>query len=255
VAPTAQAGRWAPGRRAGLVSSWDVSTGVDGPGTRLVVFISGCPLRCVYCQNPETWQMRDGRAMTVAAVLAELAKYERFIEASGGGFTVSGGEPLVQAEFVGHLLHTVKGRGVHTALDTSGYLGDWATNALLEDVDLVLLDIKSWDRATYHRVTGGDIAPTLRFARRLTELGKPVWVRFVAVPGWTDEEDNVDGVARFAGSLGNVERVDVLPFHRLALEKYAQLGIHYPVADVEPPSNELLERIRQQFRSQGLPTY
>jgi pyruvate formate lyase activating enzyme len=248
-------GPWAPGRPAGLVSSWDVSTGVDGPGTRLVVFISGCPLRCVYCQNPETWEIRNGRTMTVADVLAELAKYERFIRVAGGGFTVSGGEPLVQAEFVGPLLHAVKERDVHTALDTSGYLGSSASDELLGDVDLVLLDIKSWEPATYRRVTGGDIAPTLRFARRLAGLGKPVWIRYVVVPGWTDEVANVDGVAQFAGTLGNVERVDVLPFHQMGLEKYQELGIDYPIADVRPPSAALIDRVQEQFRSRGLSVY
>jgi pyruvate formate lyase activating enzyme len=240
---------------AGLVNSWDVSTGVDGPGTRLVVFVSGCPLRCVYCQNPETWQMRDGRTMTVADVLAELAKYESFIAVAGGGFTVSGGEPLVQAAFVGAMLRAVKERAVHTALDTSGYLGSWASNALLADVDLVLLDIKSWEPATYRRLTGVDIAPTLRFARRLAVLGKTVWLRYVVLPGWTDEVPNVDGVAEFAGGLGNVERVDVLPFHQLGLEKYQQLGIDYPIANARPPSAEVIARIQQQFRSCGLSVY
>jgi pyruvate formate lyase activating enzyme len=206
----------------------------------------------VYCQNPETWEMRNGRTMSVADVLAELAKYERFIRVAGGGFTVSGGEPLVQAEFVGPLLHAVKERDVHTALDTSGYLGSWASDALLADVDLVLLDIKSWEPATYRRVTGGDIAPTLRFARRLAGLGKPVWIRYVVVPGWTDEVANVDGVAQFAGTLGNVERVDVLPFHHMGLEKYQELGIDYPIADVRPPSAALIDRVREQFRSRGL---
>jgi pyruvate formate lyase activating enzyme len=221
----------------------------------LVVFISGCPLRCVYCQNPETWEMRNGRTMTVAAVLAELAKYEQFIRVAGGGFTVSGGEPLVQPEFVGQLLHAVKERDVHTALDTAGYLGSWASDALLADVDLVLLDIKSWEPATYRRVTGGDIAPTLRFARRLAGLCKPVWLRYVVLSGWTDEVANVDGVAEFAGWLGNVERVDVLPFHQMGREKYQALGIDYPIADARPPSAALVDRIREQFRGRGLSAY
>jgi pyruvate formate lyase activating enzyme len=221
----------------------------------LVVFISGCPLRCVYCQNPETWEIRNGQTMTVADVLAELAKYERFIPVAGGGFTVSGGEPLVQAQFVGPLLHAVKERDVHTALDTSGHLGSWASDELLADVDLVLLDIKSWEPATYRRVTGGDIAPTLRFARRLAGLGKPVWIRYVVVPGWTDEVANVDGVAQFAGTLGNVERVDVLPFHQMGREKYRELGIDYPIADVQPPSAALIDRVQEQFRSCGLSVY
>ncbi|MDP4510485.1 pyruvate formate-lyase-activating protein [Nonomuraea turcica] len=236
----------------GVISSWDLSIGVDGPGTRFVVFTCGCPLRCQYCQNPETWRMRDGRQVTADEVMAEIDTYRRFIAVSGGGVTISGGEPLLQPRFTAELLRRCHNSGLHTALDTSGLLGARATDAMLADTDLVLLDIKSYDPATYRRVTGGPVQPTLRFARRLAELGRPTWVRFVLVPGLTDAIENVDRLARFVAGLGNVERVDVLPFHRMATAKYQRLGVRFPLADVAPPDDALLDRVRAQFRDQGL---
>ncbi|WTZ28346.1 radical SAM protein [Microbispora sp. NBC_01389] len=137
-------------------------------------------------------------------------------------------------------------------MDTSGYLGDRASDALLADTDLVLLDIKSYDPGGYRRLTGAHLEPTLRFARRLADLGRPVWVRFVLVPGHTDAEENVDGLARFVATLGNVERVDVLPFHRMAAGKYARLGLAFPLAAVRPPDRALLERVHAQFAAHGV---
>jgi pyruvate formate lyase activating enzyme len=236
----------------GSVHSWDISTGVDGPGTRFVAFLAGCPLRCVYCHNPDTWQRRSGTATKASAVMEEAARYVPFINASGGGFTVSGGEPLMQPAFAQALLTGARELGLHTALDTSGFLGARAGDDLLDTCDLVLLDIKSWEKSTYRRVTGRDVAPTLAFARRLAERGTPVWVRFVLVPGWTDEPANVAGVAAFAASLGNVERVDVLPFHSLGAAKYEALGLAYPCADTPAPDAAVLERVRGQFADAGL---
>ena len=155
----------------GSVHSWDLSTGVDGPGTRFVVFTAGCPLRCVYCHNPDTWAGRAGQRMSAAEVLALAARYRRFIAASGGGLTVSGGEPLLQPAFTRAVLAGAKELGLHTALDTSGYLGARAGDDLLDVTDLVLLDIKSFDPAIARRVTGRGIAPTLAFARRLAARG------------------------------------------------------------------------------------
>ncbi|MCT2587926.1 pyruvate formate-lyase-activating protein [Actinophytocola gossypii] len=238
----------------GSVHSWDISTGTDGPGTRFVVFTSGCPLRCLYCQNPETWRMRDGRRTTVDELLREVVRYRRFIEVAGGGFTVSGGEPLLQPRFVGELLHRVKELGLHTALDTSGYLGARATDALLADTDLVLLDIKSSDPARYRRLTTVDLEPTLVFARRLAAMDKPVWIRYVLVPGLTDDPDDVDRLASFVSTLRNVERVEVLPFHTLGAVKYADLGIPFPLAHTPPPGPDLLRHVRDRFDRRGIIT-
>jgi len=241
------------GAVTGSVHSWDLSTGVDGPGTRFVVFTAGCPLRCAYCHNPDTWSGRSGRRMSAAGVLARAARYRRFIGASGGGLTVSGGEPLLQPAFTRALLAGAKELGLHTALDTSGWLGRRADDGLLDATDLVLLDIKSFDPGIARTVTGRRIGPTLRFARRLADRGQLVWVRFVLVPGWTDDPDNVAGLARFVASLGNVQRVDVLPFHALGAAKYAALGLDYPCGDVTPPAAGQLGAVRAAFAAEGVP--
>ncbi|MEV6574367.1 pyruvate formate-lyase-activating protein [Streptomyces sp. NPDC051577] len=237
----------------GSVHSWDLSTGVDGPGTRFVTFLSGCPLSCVYCHNPDTMRMRNGKRTSAEDVLAEARKYTRFIEASGGGATVSGGEPLLQPVFAGELLHRMKNElGLHTALDTSGFLGARATDALLRDVDLVLLDVKSWNRDTYRKVTGRSLEPTLEFARRLADLGKEVHLRFVLVPGLTDAEENIEGVASFAGSLGNVSRVDVLPFHKLGEAKWDALDMKFTLHDTPSPTAEQVTEAKAIFSARGL---
>ncbi|MGW7064527.1 pyruvate formate-lyase-activating protein [Streptomyces sp. NPDC054904] len=258
TAPAAGAGRTpaaAATRRPseGSVHSWDLSTGVDGPGTRFVTFLAGCPLSCLYCHNPDTTRMRNGKRTSADEVIAEAGKYTRFIAASGGGATISGGEPLLQPVFAGELLHRMKNDlGLHTALDTSGFLGARATDALLRDVDLVLLDIKSWDRATYRKVTGRPLEPTLDFARRLADLGKEVHLRFVLVPGLTDGRENVEGVADFAAALGNVSRVDVLPFHKLGESKWEALGMPFTLRDTPSPGAEQVAAAKAAFAARGL---
>lgn len=239
----------------GRIHSWDLSTGVDGPGTRFVLFVSGCPLRCLYCANPDTWHMRDGKEATVDAVMAEIEKYRTFVTTAGGGVTVTGGEPLLQPVFTADLLRRCKETGLHTALDTSGFLGERATDELLADTDLVLLDIKSFDIRTYRNLTGGELAPTLNFATRLDRLGIPVRIRYVLVPGWTDASEAVAGLARFVAGLGNVDRVDVLPFHKLGASKYEALGIPFPLRDTPVPEPGSTERVREQFRACGLTAY
>ncbi|WP_327730985.1 pyruvate formate-lyase-activating protein [Streptomyces sp. NBC_00487] len=239
-------------RTTGRIHSWDLSTGVDGPGTRFVLFVSGCPLRCLYCANPDTWHMRDGRETSVDEVMAEIEKYRVFITAAAGGVTITGGEPLLQPAFTGAVLRRCKAAGLHTALDTSGFLGARATDELLTDTDLVLLDSKSFDVNTYRKLTGGELSPTLNFATRLDRLGIPVRIRYVLVPGWTDDESAVDGLAHFLAGLGTVARVDVLPFHKLGAAKYDALGIPFPLRDIAAPDPALVSRVCEQFRAQGL---
>jgi pyruvate formate lyase activating enzyme len=166
--------------------------------------------------------------------------------------TVSGGEPLLQQRFTSTLLRACKAEGISTALDTSGALGARADDATLADVDLTLLDVKCADPARYRRLTGGDLDPTLRFARRLAALGRPTWVRYVLVPGWTDDVAEVAPLADFLAGLGVVERVDVLAFHRLAAAKYAALGLEDPLAQTPGPTMESLEAVRDVFRGAGL---
>ncbi|MCF3131855.1 pyruvate formate-lyase-activating protein [Streptomyces olivochromogenes] len=236
----------------GRIHSWDLSTGVDGPGTRFVLFVNGCPLRCLYCANPDTWHMRDGREATVDEVMAEIEKYRPFITTAGGGVTITGGEPLLQPAFTGAVLRRCREVGLHTALDTSGFLGARATDDLLADTDLVLLDIKSFDTNTYRKLTGGTLAPTLNFATRLDRLGKRMWIRYVLVPGWTDDPEAVDGLARFVAGLAAVDRVDILPFHKLGAAKYEALGLPFPLRDTPSPAPDLVRRVRDQFRARGV---
>ncbi|WP_350275828.1 pyruvate formate-lyase-activating protein [Kribbella sp. HUAS MG21] len=237
----------------GMVHSWDLSTAVDGPGARLVLFLAGCPLRCLYCQNPDTWSERDGALTTVDDVLRKVRRYRPLIDRTGGGITVTGGEPLLQPRFTAAVFRACAEEGISTALDTSGALGARATDELLLDTELVLLDIKSFAATTYARITGGgDVTPTLRFARRLAGLERRVWIRFVLVPGLNDAPDNVEPLADFVAALGNVERVDVLPFHALAVPKYEVLGLPFPLAGRPVPTPQETAAVRERFAARGL---
>lgn len=238
---------------SGFVHSWDLSVGVDGPGARFVVFLAGCPLRCLYCCSPDTWVKKSGTRRTAEDVLAEARRYSRFIEVAGGGLTVSGGEPLVQPRFTADILKGAQELGLHTAFETSGTLGAHCPDELLDVTDLVLLDLKSWHPALHRRVTGGgEVRPALDFARHVAGRGRPIWLRFVLVPGLTDASGNVEGLARFAADLPTLERVEVLPFHRLGVAKYAELGLRFPLATTEPPTETELARVRAVFEDHGL---
>lgn len=245
--------------RIGTVHSWELVTAVDGPGTRLTVFLSGCALRCLYCQNPDTWNIRHGTERPVEYVLKRIKRYKKVFAATGGGVTLSGGEPLLQPAFVARIFRYCAERGIHTALDTSGFLGTRASDAVLDDTSLVLLDVKSGLPDVYRETTKRELRPTLDFGRRLARRGNRMWIRFVLVPGLTDGVDNVEAVADYAASLRTlgagdaVERLEVLPFHQLGRDKWAELGEEYTLADVSPPSDHLIERVRAQFLARGLP--
>jgi pyruvate formate lyase activating enzyme len=237
----------------GYYHSYEITGSVNGPGVRFTLFLSGCPLRCQYCQNPDMWHVNQGRRVTVGRMIDEIAKYATFVTTAHGGLTVSGGEPMLQVRFLEALLRRCKEEfGMHTAVDTSGFLGDRASDGFLDLVDLFLLDIKSGDPATYRLVTSADLEPTQRFARRLSERGNRTWIRFVLVPGLTDAQENVEAVAEFSATLRGVERVEVLPFHQLGAAKWAELQLRYQLAEVAPPTPELVSRVEQQFRSHGL---
>jgi pyruvate formate lyase activating enzyme len=235
----------------GWIHSYETGTTLDGPGIRVIVFVSGCLLRCLYCHNPDTWHLKDGTRVSFARAEQALSGYAAALRAMEGGLTISGGEPLVQMHFTQRLFASAKRMGLHTALDTSGFLGARASDDYLRLVDLVLLDIKSWDPATYRRATGQDVTPTIAFAERLASLGKPVWVRFVLVPGLTDDPANVEGVARFVAPMRNVEWVEVLPFHQLGAFKWKSLGLDYELSDTPTPTPALVARVLGQFRDAG----
>lgn len=245
-------------RRAGSVASvhsWELVTAVDGPGTRMTVFLAGCPLRCLYCHNPDTMELRRGHMVELDDVVERLERYRKVFSATGGGLTISGGEPLFQSAFVERLVHEAKIRGIHTAIDTSGFLGSRATDALLAELDLVLLDVKSGSEDTYRKVTGRALAPTIQFGDRLAHRGVPVWVRFVLVPRLTDSPENVSAVADIVAGWSNVARVEVLPFHQMGRVKWDELGMDYQLAHVSPPSAAATEAARNVFRARGLETY
>jgi pyruvate formate lyase activating enzyme len=193
--------------------------------------------------------------MRLGDVTAAVDRHAQVLKASRGGITLSGGEPMVQAEFMTRLFRHCKSIGMHTCLDTSGRLGARFSDEQLMDIDLNLLDIKSGDPEVYERVTNHPLQPTLDYARRLSELRRPMWVRYVLVPGLTDGHDNVQRVADFVAGLQSVERVEILRFHQLGRGKWEKLGIDYPLAHAETPSAELSERVRGQFRSRGLTVF
>ncbi len=239
----------------GFLHSFTTGSAVDGPGVRLVAWTAGCQFRCLYCHNPDTWNMMNGLAVPLERAIAALGKYRHGLRVMNGGFTLSGGEPLMQDRFAVRLFAAAKAMDVHTALDTNGFLGERLSDEELQQIDLVLLDIKSWDPARHLHVTGKDVAPTLKFARRLAERKRPMWLRYVLVPDLTDDESDIDKLAAFAAQLGNVQRVDVLPFHQMGRYKWEKLGLNYTLNDVHPPSQDLVKRVCEQFRAVGLKAY
>ena len=235
----------------GYVHSYETGSRLDGPGVRITLFVSGCPLRCQYCHNPDTWLLKHGVRVSAEQVITRLGHFAPALRAMQGGLTISGGEVLVQTAFTNRILGAAKELNLHTAIETSGFLGTRASDEYLQNLDLVILDIKSGDPETYKRVTKRDLEPTLRFAKRLAELGKPVWVRFTLVPGLTDDPANVDSIAKFVAPMKNVEWVEVLPFHQLGAFKWKALDIEYTLADTPPAGPELVARVLEQFRTQG----
>jgi pyruvate formate lyase activating enzyme len=239
----------------GYVHSIEVGSTVDGPGIRFVLFVSGCLLRCQYCHNPDTWHRRNGTRWTIGKIMAKIGKYADVLRISKGGLTISGGEPALQADFTKRIFKESKALGIHTCIDTAGLLGKNFSDDELQDIDLQLLDIKSGDPEIYREVTRQPLQPTIDYAKRLSDLGRPMWVRFVLVPGLTDQVDNVEKVADICAGLKTLERVEILRFHQMGMDKWRKLGIPYSLAETEPPSPELTERVREQFRSRGLTVF
>src|SRR6186713_3322280 len=235
----------------GYCHSYETSSRYDGPGLRIVIFTSGCLLRCTYCHNPDTWHLKDGTYVSAQQVLDRLSSFASATKALGGGLTISGGEAMVQLAFTKRIFAGAKKMGLHTAIETSGFLGDRADDSYLSVVDLVLLDIKSSNPDTYRKVTGRDLAPTLRFAERLASIGKPARVRFTLVPGQTDDPANVEGIAKFVAPMKNVEWVEVQPFHQMGAFKWKAMGLDYKLLNTPTAGRELVDRVIGQFRAAG----
>lgn len=234
----------------GYIHSFETFGTKDGPGIRFVLFTQGCPLRCLYCHNPDTWKTNESKyTLTPEEVFLEIDKVRIFTK---GGITVSGGEPLLQAEFILELFRICKGNGIHTAIDTSGiYLND-KVKKVLDYTDLVLLDIKHINPIKYKELTGASLEPTFKFMEYLASIDKPVWLRYVLVPGYTDDENDLIEWAKYASQFKNIERVDILPFHQMAINKWEQLGIDYKLSKIQPPKQELIEKASSIFKSYGL---
>lgn len=234
----------------GRIHSFETFGAVDGPGIRFIVFMQGCRMRCLYCHNPDTWRIEAGEAMSAREVLDRALRYRPYW-GDRGGITVSGGEPLLQTDFVTELFELAHAEGVHTTLDTAAQPFSEAPEALakfdrlMRSTDLVLLDLKHIDPAAHKRLTGWLPDAPLACARRLDALGVPVRIRHVLVPGLTDDDAALGRLADFIGTLGNVERVEVLPYHTHALPKWERLGIPNKIPDVNPPSDERVANARR----------
>lgn len=237
----------------GYINSFESFGTKDGPGIRFVLFLQGCPLRCLYCHNVDTWELRDKNYIyTPEEVINELNKVKGFLT---GGITVSGGEPLMQSSFVLKLFKLCKEKGIHTALDTSGYIFDEHAKAVLEYTDLVLLDIKHIDKEMYKTLTSVNLEPTLNFIKYLEEIKKPTWIRYVLVPGYTDDTKDLDDWANFISQFSIVKRVDILPFHQMAIYKWEKTEREYKLKDVCTPTKEEITRAENIFRKYNLPLY
>ncbi|NJL98467.1 MAG: pyruvate formate lyase-activating protein [Synechococcaceae cyanobacterium SM2_3_2] len=235
---------------SGRIHSVETCGTVDGPGIRFVIFTQGCPLRCLYCHNPDCRDPHEGQMVAVESLISEIQAYKSYLRQ--GGVTVTGGEPLMQPDFVAEIFRRCHQLGLHTALDTSGYVNLESAKQVLTHTDLVLLDIKSYVPEIYRHVTQVALEPTLTFARYLADSGKPTWLRFVLVPGLTDSEENVRGLAHFVANLSNIERVEVLPFHKMGEYKWQQLGLPYALKGVDPPTPDQVNNVLQIFRDHGL---
>ncbi|HKN41960.1 MAG TPA: pyruvate formate-lyase-activating protein [Sphingomicrobium sp.] len=236
----------------GFLHSFTTGSAVDGPGIRLVAWTTACMFRCKYCHNPDTWTLRNGIPVTLDQAIGEVRKYANGLRAMHGGFTLSGGEPMMQDRFAARLLAAVKAMGVHTAIETNGFYGERLSDEELRAIDLVILDMKAYSPDQHVRVTGLGNSDVLEFCARLSALKRPMWLRYVLVPGLTDDPEEMEAVARFGASLGVVERAEILPFHQMGKYKWERLNLEYKLEDTQPPTREGVAKAVSIFREAGL---
>lgn len=230
----------------GNIHSIQTLGAVDGPGVRFVVFLQGCPLRCAYCHNPDTWDAAGGEQTDVDTLVRRALRYRAYWK-NGGGVTVSGGEPLMQADFVAELFERLHAEGVHTALDTSGVGSLVAAERVLRHTDLVLADLKFLTAADYRRYCAADFAQVERFLQLTATMGVPLWIRHVVVPGLTDSLPHLRAVKARAERYPNFQKLELLPFHKLCLEKYERMGLTFPLADTPAMDAARLEQLKAQL--------
>lgn len=239
----------------GNIHSYESMGTVDGPGIRFVIFLQGCPLRCKFCHNPDTWDIKEKKIQeSPEDTLKKIKRYKNYF-GKKGGVTVTGGEPLVQSEYVLELFKLCKQEGIHTALDTSGYIFNEKVKEVLKYTDLVLLDIKALDKEIYRDLTRVELDNTLKFLKYLQEIKKPVWIRHVVVPTITDNNELLEEMAKFISKFENVEMVEILPYHTLGVFKYKELGIEYPLKNIDDLSYERKLEIMEIFKKYNLPVH
>lgn len=236
----------------GHIHSTESFGAADGPGVRFIVFVRGCHMRCAYCHNPDTWEIGGGEEITASSLIKKALRYKSYWGAEGG-ITVSGGEPLLQIEFVTALFKLAKENGIHTTLDTAGnpftreepFFGKF--NELMKYTDLVMLDIKEINPQRHKELTGFDNSNILDMARYLSDIQKPMWIRHVLVPGTTDFDEDLDKLGAFIKTLSNVERTEILPYHTLGRFKWDELGIKYRLDGISPPTKERIENAKNRL--------
>lgn len=240
----------------GRVHSWESCGTVDGPGIRFIVFMQGCLMRCQYCHNRDTWDLEGGKMVSVDEVMEQVESYRFFFEASGGGVTASGGEAILQPEFVGELFRRCREIGVDTCLDTNGMVRQHSDtiDQLLDNTDLVMLDLKHINDDIHRNLIGVSNKRPLQFAEYLAKRNQRTWIRYVVVPGYTDDDDSAEKLAEFIAPMKNVEQVELLPYHELGKHKWVALGEEYQLDGVKPPSGDTMNRIKGIFEAKGLKT-
>jgi len=230
----------------GRIHSYETCGTVDGPGIRFIIFTQGCLMRCLYCHNRDTWDVHGGKEVTVEEIISEAKSYKHFMNASGGGITCSGGEAMLQPEFVRDLFSAAKEEGIHTCLDTNGYIRKHTLviDEVLDVTDLVMLDIKHMKDAIHQHLIGVSNKRTLAFAEYLNKRHQETWIRYVVLPGYTDDDESVHLLGKFIEPMTNISKVELLPYHKLGAHKWKALGLEYQLDGIDPPPKETMDRIQ-----------
>lgn len=251
--PTTEISTTSPPAMFGRIHSFESCGTVDGPGIRFIVFFQGCLMRCLYCHNRDTWDTHTGNMVTVDELMKEAVTYRHFMNATGGGVTASGGEAILQADFVRDWFRACKKENIHTCLDTNGFVRryDPVIDELMEVTDLVMLDLKQLDDEIHQKLVGVSNHRTLEFARYLARRNQKTWIRYVVVPGWSDDDHSVHMLGEFVKDMDNIEKIELLPYHELGKHKWETMGEEYKLDGVRPPSKEVMERVKSILESYG----
>ncbi len=238
--------------KTGRIHSIESFGTLDGPGIRSVIFMQGCPLRCKYCHNPDTWEIHGGTEISVEEIIQKLKNYKPYFDASGGGVTLSGGEPLMQPCFSKEILKRCKKHGIHTAIDTSGFCDERVLKTIIPYTDLFLLDIKHLDPIKHRFITGKDNKKILKTLKFLNHYNKTIWIRHVIVPGLTDDVKHLRQMAEFLIKYPSIEQIELLPYHKMGVHKWNKLGLKYPLGNINPPDEHEINKFKGIFLSKGL---